>query len=159
AKIARGDVAQELTIAAEFRPFQEIEVHAKVAGYVKHIGVDVGDRVRAGQLLAVLEVPELQDDLQQEQAAGRRAHQEVNRAGADPERTESAHEVAHRGATRLAGVMKARPNLVAQQDIDDATARDRVSEAQVSTAKAAIAAAQQQLEVAKATENKTRTLL
>jgi RND family efflux transporter MFP subunit len=159
ATIARGDVAQELTVAAEFRPFQEIEVHAKVAGYVKHIGVDVGDRVRAGQLLAVLEVPELQDDLQQEQAAVRRAQEDVNRATADLERAESAHEVAHLGAVRLAGVLKARPNLVAQQDIDDANGRDRIAEAQVSTAKASIAASQQQLEVAKATENKTRTLL
>jgi RND family efflux transporter MFP subunit len=158
AKIARGDVAQELTIAAEFRPFQEIDVHAKVAGFVKHIGVDVGDRVRAGQLIAELEVPELQDDLRQEQAAVRRAQEEVNRAAADLERAESAHEVAHLSAGRLAGVLKARPNLVAQQDIDDATGRDRVAEAQVSTAKAAIASAQQQLEVARASENKTRTL-
>ncbi|HEY7169974.1 MAG TPA: efflux RND transporter periplasmic adaptor subunit [Vicinamibacterales bacterium] len=159
AKITRGDLAQELTIAAEFRPFQEIDVHAKVAGYVKNIGVDVGDRVRAGQLLAVLEVPELQDELRQDQAAVRRAQEEVNRASADLERAESAHQVAHLAATRLAGVLKARPNLVAQQDIDDATGRDRVAEAQTSTAKAAIAAAQQQLEVSKASENKTRTLL
>lgn len=159
AKITRGDLARELTIAAEFRPFQEIDVHAKVAGYLKSIGVDVGDRVRAGQLLAVLEVPELHDELRQEQAAVRRAEQEVNRATADVERAESAHQVAHLAATRLAGVLKARPNLVAQQDIDDATGRDRVAEAQTSTAKAAVAAAEQQLEVAKASENKTRTLL
>ncbi len=63
AKVARGDLSQALTLAAEFRPFQEIDVHAKVAGYVKSINVDVGDRVRAGQLLAVLEIPELQDDI------------------------------------------------------------------------------------------------
>ena len=92
AKITRGDVAQDLTIAAEFRPFQEIDVHAKVAGYVKNIGVDVGDRVRTGQLLAVLEVPELQDELRQDQAAVRRAQEEVNRANADLERTQSAHD-------------------------------------------------------------------
>jgi RND family efflux transporter MFP subunit len=159
AKITRGDVAQDLTIAAEFRPFQEIDVHAKVAGYVKNIGVDVGDRVRTGQLLAVLEVPELQDELRQDQAAVRRAQEEVNRANADLERTQSAHEVAHLAATRLAGVLKARPNLVAQQDIDDATGRDRVAEAQMATAKAAIAAAQEQLEVARASESKTKTLL
>src|SRR5205823_1918067 len=60
ARVLTGDVAQVLSIAAEFRPFQEIDVHAKVAGYLKSINVDVGDRVRAGQLLAVLEVPELQ---------------------------------------------------------------------------------------------------
>src|SRR5579862_7142562 len=65
ARIRRGDIAQTLTVAAAFRPFQEIEVHAKVAGYVKQINVDVGDRVKTGQLLAVLEVPELQDQMQQ----------------------------------------------------------------------------------------------
>jgi RND family efflux transporter MFP subunit len=158
AKVARGDIAQSLTIAAEFRPFQEIEVHAKVAGFLKSISVDVGDRVKTGQLLAVLEIPELQDEIKQDEAAVKRATEEINRAQADVERAQSAHEVAHLGATRLAGVMKTRPNLVAQQDIDEATGRDRVSEAQVSTAQAALAAAREQLEIAKAAQGKTQTL-
>jgi RND family efflux transporter MFP subunit len=158
AKVARGDIAQTLTLAAEFRPYQEIEVHAKVAGYVKSINVDVGDRVAAGQLLAVLEVPELQNDIATDEAAVRRSGEEVNRAQADLARTESAHEVAHVGSARLAAVMKQRPNLVAQQDIDEAQGRDRVAEAQVSTAKAAVAAAQEQLAVARANQNKTKTM-
>jgi RND family efflux transporter MFP subunit len=82
----------------------------------------------------------------------------VNRAQADLERAQSAHEAAHLSSTRLASVMKARPNLIAQQDIDEATARDRVSEAQVSTAKAALASAKEQLEVAKAGHSRTQTL-
>jgi len=158
AKAARGDIAQSLTIAAEFRPFQEIEVHAKVAGYLKSISVDVGDRVKAGQLLAVLEIPELQDEIKQDEAAVKRANEEIRRAQADVERAQSAHEVAHLNATRLTGVMKTRPNLVAQQDIDEATGRDRVSEAQVSTAEAALAADKEQLEIAKAAQSKTQTL-
>jgi RND family efflux transporter MFP subunit len=158
ARIERGDITQVLTIAAEFRPFQEIEVHAKVAGFVKSITVDVGDRVKAGQLLATLEVPELQDEIRQDEAAVKRANEEINRAQADLERAQSAHEVAHLGATRLASVMKARPNLVAQQDIDEASGRDRVAEAQVSTAQAALAAAREQLEIARAAQRKTQTL-
>jgi RND family efflux transporter MFP subunit len=158
AKATRGDIAQSLTIAAEFRPFQEIEVHAKVAGYLKSISVDVGDRVKTGQLLAVLEIPELQDEIRQDEAAVKRAGEEIRRAQADVERAQSAHEVAHLNATRLAGVIKTRPNLVAQQDVDEATGRDRVSEAQVSTAEAALASAREQLEVAKAGQSKTQTL-
>jgi RND family efflux transporter MFP subunit len=158
AKAVKGDIAQSLTIAAEFRPFQEIEVHAKVAGFLKSISVDVGDRVKAGQLLAVLEIPELQDEIRQDQAGVKRAVEEINRAQADVERAQSAHEVAHLNSTRLAGVMKTRPNLVAQQDIDEATGRDRVSEAQVSTAQAALAAAREQLEIAKAAQSRTQTL-
>jgi RND family efflux transporter MFP subunit len=157
-KAARTDLAQTLTVTAEFRPFQEIDVHAKVAGYVKAIYVDVGDRVQAGQLLAVLEVPEMQDELRQGEAAMSRAQEEVNRAQADLERAESVRQVAHLSATRLESVMKAKPNLVAQQDIDEATGRDRVAEAQVSTAKAALASAHQQSEVARAGQQRTQTL-
>jgi outer membrane protein len=140
AKVTRGDISQVPSVASEFRPYQEIDVHAKVAGYVKSITVDVGDRVKPGQLLAVLEIPELQDELQQDEASVKRAGEEVNRAQADLERAESAHEVTHLGSTRLASVSRTRPNLIAQQDLDEAAGRDRVSEAQVSTAKAALAA-------------------
>src|SRR5690242_14423322 len=48
AKTSRRDLSESLVLAAEFRPFQEIDVHAKVAGYVKRIFVDVGDRVKEG---------------------------------------------------------------------------------------------------------------
>ena len=159
ARVQRGEVTQALNVAAEFRPYQEVDLHAKVAGYVKSIAVDVGDRVQAGQLIAILEVPELQNELQQDSAAVARAQEEINRALADLERAESAHDIAHLGATRLAGVSKARPNLIAQQDLDEAASRDRVTEAQVSTAKAAVASTRGQLEIAKANRAKTETLL
>jgi RND family efflux transporter MFP subunit len=159
AKAQRGDLAETLTLAAEFRPFQEIDVHAKVAGFLKAIYVDVGDRARAGELLAILEVPELQEEARQDAATVQRSVEEVNRARADLERAESAHELAHLGSTRLAGVLKVRPNLIAQQDLDDAAAKDRMAEAQVSTAKAAIASAEQQLAVSKSVANKTKALL
>jgi RND family efflux transporter MFP subunit len=158
AKVARGEISRVLTVAAEFRPYQEIDVHAKVAGFVKSIEVDVGDRVKAGQLIAVLEMPELQNDLQQDEASVLRATEEVNRAAADLERAQSSHEMAHLGAERLIGASQARPNLVARQDIDEATGRDRVAEAQVSTARATLASARQQLEMTKASQARTRTL-
>jgi RND family efflux transporter MFP subunit len=158
ARVTRGDLAQTLSVAAEFRPYQEIDVHAKVSGYVKSMLVDVGDRVKPGQLLAVLEVPELQDELVQDEASVRRAAEEINRAQADVERAQSAHEMAHLASTRLVTAGKERPNLIAQQDVDDATGRDRMAEAQVATAKAALASARQQQAVAEATQAKTRTL-
>jgi RND family efflux transporter MFP subunit len=94
----------------------------------------------------------------QDEASVNRSREEINRATADLERAESVHEMAHLGSTRLAAVLKQRPNLVAQQDIDEALSRDKVAEAQVSTAKAAVASARQQLAVATAGQNKTKTL-
>lgn len=158
AKATRADLTENLQLAAEFRPFQEIEVHAKVAGFLKEIRVDVGDRVKAGQLLATLEVPELQDELRQDDAGVRRSEQEIRRAQADLERAESNHQGTHLATTRLSDVARARPKLIAQQDLDDATARDRMAEAQVATARAALAAAEQQLEALKAGQSKTQTL-
>src|SRR5512132_2156230 len=57
AKATTEDLSHGLVLTAEFKPFQEVEVMAKVAGYVKEIKVDVGDRVSQGQPLATLEVP------------------------------------------------------------------------------------------------------
>jgi len=159
ATVDRADLTQTLTLAAEFRPYQEVDVHAKVAGFLKAIYVDVGDRVKRGQLLALLEIPELTDDLTQDQAAVSRSAEEIKRAQADLERAESAHQVAHLAAFRLSEVLKAKPHLVAQQDIDEATARDRMAEAQISTAKAALASAGHQLDVSKAAASRTQALV
>jgi RND family efflux transporter MFP subunit len=157
--VVRGDVTQSITIGAEFRAYQEIDLHAKVAGYVQSIGVDVGDHVKEGQLLAVLEVPELQNELQEDDASVTRASEEVNRAQSDIDRAESVHDASHLAAARLVGVSKERPKLIAQQDLDEVTSRDRQAEAQVATAKAALAAARGQLEFTKANARRTQTLL
>ena len=64
--VARAELtpmADDLVLTAEFAPFQEVDVMAKLSGYVKKVYVDVGDRVNQGQLLAVLEVPELEDEM------------------------------------------------------------------------------------------------
>ena len=72
AKVTRQDLYKEVPFYAEFRPYEEVELHAKVSGYVRDMKVDFGDRVKAGQLLATLEVPELQDELHNAIATGRR---------------------------------------------------------------------------------------
>lgn len=153
-KVVRTDLSQGLRIAAEFRPFQEIDVHAKVAGYVKHIDVDVGDRVRKGQTLAVLEVPELQDELNQVSAAMRQSDQQVEQAQHELKRAQADYNVAHLTYDRLDSVMKTRPELIAQQDVDDAEGKDQAAEARVEAAKSGLAAAQEHR--SEATANRAR---
>ena len=68
-KVVRKNLADKLEIASEFVPLQEIDVHAKVSGYVKKLYIDWGTHVKQGQLLAVLEIPELEDQIAREQAA------------------------------------------------------------------------------------------
>jgi RND family efflux transporter MFP subunit len=91
-------------------------------------------------------------------AAVSRNEAEVNRAREELRRAESAHEAAHLSYTRLSSVLQSRPNLVAQQEIDDALARDRGGEAQVAGAKAGLVATEEQVRVSKANVSKARTL-
>jgi RND family efflux transporter MFP subunit len=159
AKAVPEDMSKSVVLTAEFKPFQEVDVMAKVAGYVKHINVDIGDRVEQGQLLATLEIPEMHDDLARGKANLQRSEADVTHAKDELQRAESQHEVVHINYTRLAGVMKAQPGLVAQQEVDDARGRDLVAESQVSAAKSALAAAQQAVGVANAEQAKIQTLL
>lgn len=157
-QVQRGPIENSLTISGEFKPFQEVDVHAKVAGYIKTIYVDVGDHVKTGQTLAVLEIPELEAELSGAAAAAKRAEQEINRAQADLERAKSAHAAAHAGYERLKQASETRVGLVAQQEVDDALAKDQESEAQISSTKAALSAAEQALAVAQANQRQYAAL-
>ena len=158
AKASVHDLSRGMVLTAEFQPFQEIDVMSKVAGFVKNINVDMGDRVRQGQVLATLEVPEMADELTKAAASTDRSTADLARARDELRRAESAHEMAHLSYTRLAAVSNNRPGLVAQQEIDDAHSRDLVSEAQVSAAKSALAAAGEQVRVSQAEHARLTTL-
>jgi RND family efflux transporter MFP subunit len=158
ARAERHNVGNTLTIAGEFKPFQDVDVHAKVAGYIKVIYVDVGDHVKSGQTLAVLEIPELTAELAGADASVRRSKEEIRRAEGDLARSQSMHSAAHSAYARLKQAADSRAGLVAQQEIDDSQAKDLESEAQVSGSSAALSAAQQQLQVAEANQKQYAAL-
>ena len=157
-KVERRNLANTLEIASEFLPYQEVDVYAKVSGYIQKLYVDWGTHVKQGQLLAVLEIPELQQQLQQDEASVRRSEQDVARAHEEQSRAESAYNVAHITYTRLADVQKSRPELVAQQEIDVAQGKDLEASAGVSSAKDSLAAAEQALLSSKASLAKDQAM-
>jgi RND family efflux transporter MFP subunit len=159
AKVTVEEMSRGVVLTAEFKPFQEIDVMAKVAGYVKKINVDVGDRVQDGQLLAVIEVPEMADDQTRAQSLLNRSQAELDRAKDELQRAESSHQIAHLSYTRLSEVAKQKTGLIAQQELDDAHGKDLVAEAQVSAAKSSISAAEQQVQVSLAEVQKVKTLI
>jgi RND family efflux transporter MFP subunit len=158
ALVQKRALSNGVTLSGEFRPFQEVDVHAKVAGYIKVIHVDVGDRVRGGQVMAVLEVPELRAELQGAGASVRRSQDAVRRAKSDLQRAQSLHDAAHLNYSRLNDASATRPGIIAQQELDDALAKDKESEAQISADEAALSEAQNQLDVALASERQYTAL-
>ena len=157
-KVVRRDLNNELEIASEFQPLQEIEVYAKVSGYIKKLYVDWGTHVRQGQILAELEIPELQQQLQQDEAGARRSEQDLGRSREELNRAQSVYNVAHLTYARLADVQKSRPELVAQEEIDAAQGKDLEANAGVSSAKDAVSAAEQGLLAAKAALGKDQAM-
>jgi RND family efflux transporter MFP subunit len=124
ARVSREDLVNEVGIPAEFRPYVEVELHAKVSGYVDQMNVDFGDKVKSGQLLATLEVPEL--------------HDQLRNAIAKQQSAEADYTNAHLIYNRLQAVNQQHPNLVAQQDLDTAQSKDGNTAAAIAAAKAEV---------------------
>lgn len=147
----RGPLDTGITLSGEFRPFQEVDVHAKVAGYIRQIFVDVGDKVKTGQVLAILEVPELSAQVAGAKADIRRSQDAIRRAQSEIEAAQSTHQAYHAAYTRLKQASEARPGLIAEQELDDAMAKDGQTQAQVESARSALAESESQLGIARAT--------
>jgi RND family efflux transporter MFP subunit len=124
AKVTRQNLSRAITVPAEFRPYVEVELHAKVSGYVDQMNVDFGDKVKAGELLATIEVPELQDELTNAIASEQKAQADYTNATLI--------------YTRLMAVNQTHPNLVAEQDLDTAAANDQMAAAAIAQAQAEV---------------------
>jgi RND family efflux transporter MFP subunit len=101
AKPVRRDVARALRLPATVSPYHQTTLYAKVSGYLKTVQVDKGDTVKAGQVLAVLDAPEMEERYRQAQS-----------------------EYAIKKVTyeRLVNVWKENPDVIAKQDVDVADA-------------------------------------
>jgi RND family efflux transporter MFP subunit len=156
--VVRGNLASSLTVAGQFQPYQQVDLHAKVSGYIRWIKVDIGDRVRQGEVMALLEVPELQNQVEGAQAEVRHSQSDITRAQSEVVSAESTYSAVHAEYTRLEEASKERPGLIAEQELDDARAKDQESAAQVGVAKASLDAMQQQLGVSHATRSRLETM-
>lgn len=158
ARVARTNIASKTVLTAEFQPFQEVDVMSKVAGYVRSIKVDLGDRVREGQVLAELEIPEMTDEVSKASAMVEQSGSEIAAARDELQRTESAHQITHLSLGRLQEVAKREPGLIPQQEVDEARSRDLVAEAQIASAKSKLRVEENKSHVAKAEEGRLKTL-
>ncbi|HEX4487908.1 MAG TPA: efflux RND transporter periplasmic adaptor subunit [Terriglobales bacterium] len=150
AMVKRTSLVNSITLSGAFRPYQQVDVHAKVAGYIRRIFVDVGDQVKTGQELAILEVPELNAQVLGARADVDRYQSAIHRAEGDLQSAQSNHSANHAAYTRLKQAAESRPGLIAEQELDDSQAKDKEMEAQTASAQAALEESQSQLTAARA---------
>jgi RND family efflux transporter MFP subunit len=149
-RVIRKDVGRTLTVSSELVPFQEIDVFAKESGFVKELNVDYGSRVQKDQVLATLEIPELQLQVKEDDAAVKNATAQIPHAQEELNRVQAQQKVLQLQYDRLNGVSQAKPGLVAQQEVDDSQGRALASAAQVEAAKSNLQSAESVLAAAEA---------
>src|ERR1700686_2170002 len=157
-KVVKKSLGRQITLSSELVPFQEIDVFAKQSGYVKKLMVDYGSHVKAGQVMAILEIPELEAQLQEDQAEIKNASNQVTKAQHELSRYQAQYNALHLQYTRLNSVFQSQPGIVAQQEVDDAQGKDLAASSQVDAGQAALEAAQSQLSVAKAKLSRDQSL-
>ena len=141
ATVGKATLANDLTLTAEFLPYQDVDVMAKVAGYVKTISVDIGDHVQQGQVLAVLEAPEIQSDVARAKAGVAAAEANIVTAQAAVQRAQATAGITKLSFQRLQEVATRDKGLVPRQDIDVAQSRQMEAEAQLASAESSVQAA------------------
>jgi RND family efflux transporter MFP subunit len=144
-KVIRKNVGRTLTVSSELVPFQEIDVYAKESGFVKELNVDYGSRVQKDQVLATLEIPELQLQVKEDDAAVKNAEAQIPHAQDELNRMQAQQKVLQLQFDRLNGVSQAKPGLVAQQEVDDSQGKALASAAQVEAAKSNLQSAESEL--------------
>ena len=158
AKVGRKTLERTLALSSELVPYQVIDVYAKESGYVKELNVDYGTRVQKDQVMATLDIPELQSQLQQDDAAIRTAQNQVTHAENELTRVKAQYTALHLQYDRLNKVSQSKPGLVAQQEVDDAQGKDLAADAQVEASKSNLEAVQSQLEQARAKKEHDQVL-
>lgn len=143
ATAANATLENDLVLSAEFRPYQEVDVMAKIAGYVKAINVDIGDHVRQNAILATLEVPEVQDDVARAKAGVAAAEADIVTARAAVQRANAGADIASLFFKRIQQVAANDRGLVPRQEIDVAHSRELEAAAQLDSARSGLAAAEQ----------------
>ena len=153
----RAKLAQRLVSNATLEAFEETDLFAKVSGYLSEVRVDIGDHVKSGQILAVIDVPEMDQELAESvaQLESRRRSLEAAQRQLEHNKADLAlQEVTFNRQNTLN-----KEKWVSDQALDEIHAKAAVARADVQLAEANRALAAAQVDLAAATVEKNKALV
>jgi multidrug efflux pump subunit AcrA (membrane-fusion protein) len=154
----RITVAQHLQTNATLEAFEESDLFANVSGYLSDVRVDIGDHVKPGQVLAVIDVPEMKQEL-----ADAEAQLESKKSSLESARRQIDHNKANLALQNA--LLKDREQLgegrgfISDRTLDELHANVEIAKADLGVAEANRALSDSQVDVAAATVDKIKTLL
>jgi membrane fusion protein (multidrug efflux system) len=120
--VTKGKLTSNITVPGELQPYQQVNLYAKINSYVKSLTVDIGSQVHQGQLLATLEAPEINSELEE--------------AKSHIQQSKSVYFASKATYDRLYSTSKT-PGTVSQNDLEQAIAKMQSDSANVEAAKSA----------------------
>src|SRR5258707_8035021 len=154
----RITVAQRLQTNATLEAFEATDLFAKISGYVSDVRVDIGDHVKAGQVLAVIAVPEMEREL-----AEANAQLESKRSSLETAFRQLDHFKANvmlqNALLKRREELGAAGHFISDRTLDEVRANAEIAKADLGVAEANRALAANQVDVAAATVEKIKALL
>jgi RND family efflux transporter MFP subunit len=123
-----ASVAASLTLPGETAAWYESTIYARVSGYVAKWYVDIGDHVKSGQLLALIDTPELDAEL-----LAARAKLQISQAQVRVKQADAAF-----AASTYARWRDSPKGVVSEQEREDKKAGDASAQAQLEAARAQV---------------------
>lgn len=154
----RREISRQIELPATLEAFDQATLYAKASGYLKWIKVDLGDRVHKGEVLAEMDVPEMIQELVAAEAEVQRAKAMITHMQAESERAKAEMELKKITYERLQSVRQQEPDVMPQQQVDEAKAQFDVARALVSVAESKIKVAQSEMSKAEATRGRSAAL-
>src|SRR5216684_4386677 len=154
----RAVVAQRLQTNASLEAFEEADLFAKVSGYLSDVRVDIGDHVKAGQVLAVIDVPEMKQELAEAKAqlASKQSSLESARRQLDRNKADLALQNALAKDREQLGEGR---GFISDRTLDQVHANAEIAKADLGVAEANRDLAANQVDLAAATVEKIKALL
>ncbi len=156
---AREDIVRTISLPTSVEADQQATLYSKVSGYLESISVDIGDRVRNGQLLAKIDVPEIVN--QHSEAEAGLAVAEADRSRTKAELDSAAAQATLQELTydRLKAVRTAQPDVLSQQAVDEAMTESEVAAARVEEIVGRILQIDSKIDQLQATVQRLETML
>src|SRR6266853_2987452 len=156
AKVTRAPNATEVSFPGSITPITEAYIYARAAGYLKRRYVDIGDRVSAGQLLAEIDAPDLDQQVTQAQATLAQAEGQLGQAEATLQQLIATRDLASVTWQRYQVLTKT--GAVSRQAGDMQSTAAKTAEANVAAGEKSVVAAKDFVRASKATLDRLVTL-
>src|SRR5262249_24916373 len=155
----RRQLPRQVSLPATLDAFEQVTLYAKTAGYLKWIKADLGDRVRRGEVLAEIDVPEIAPEIKGSEAEVERARANIGNQRAELERAKADLDLKKLTYDRLKSIREQEPDVIPQQQVDEAKAQYEVARATVTVADSKIKIAESEASKAEAARARLNTIM